>query len=93
MLVVTTQQSQFALLVRADAERSHRSCKQEVFKNRRQALSEWKRRRNSGFTDKQQAPLLRDVETSTPSLSVSSAEDPVKTFATPTASVDCQDAS
>ena len=35
---------------------------------------------------------MRDVETSTPSLSVSSSEDPVKTFTTPTTSMDCQDA-
>ena len=35
---------------------------------------------------------MRDVETSTPSLSVSSAEDTVKTFTTPTTSMDCQDA-
>ena len=47
---------------------------------------------NSGFADKQQAHLLRDVETSTLSLSVSSAEDRVKTFTNPTTFMDCQDA-
>ena len=35
---------------------------------------------------------MRDIETFTPSLSISCAEDPVKTFTTPTTSIDCQDA-
>ena len=88
MLVITTQLSPFALRGRADADRSSRSCKGELFNTQQRTLSEWKQRWNSGFSNKQQVLLLRDVKTSTPSLSVSSAKDPVETSAASVTSTD-----